>query len=215
MPGPIPIWPVLSPHWSLPWFYCSSHRCIVAVIGLVDLNAIRHLWRVKRDDLVLLLITFFATLIVGVMSGIFTGIAVSMVWFVVKTTRPHYAILGKLPESNDYRNVKHHQTESTAPILAIRFDAQFYYGNVSFFKEKLKQAERQFSGPLKGVVIDASSINQLDSYADSTLHELVKDHRRRGMLLYLANVKGPVMDVMKRSVTLITSMRQWWQHAPR
>ena len=172
---------------------------IVAVFGLVDLQEIRHLWIVKKDDLALLIITFLATFGIGVMEGIFTGIFLSMAWFVVKTTRPHYAILGKLPGKIDYRNVKRHATESTGSILVIRFDAQFYYGNVSFLKDTLKKVESDRQVPIRAFVIDASSINQLDSSADSALHEIIENYRYRKVGIYFANVKGPVLDVMKRS----------------
>jgi sulfate permease, SulP family len=172
---------------------------MVAVFGLVDFHEIKHLWAVKRDDLVLLIITFLATLIIGVKEGIFTGMILSVLWFVVKTTRPHYAILGKLPGKTDYRNTKRHSTESTGDILVIRFDAQFYYGNVSFLKEILKKAEVELKGPMRGIVIDASSVNQLDSSADTALHEIIADYRYRDIGFYFANVKGPVLDVMKQS----------------
>ena len=172
---------------------------MVAVFGLIDLHEVTYLWKVKRDDLVLLLITFFATLGFGVMEGIFTGIGISMFWFVVKTTRPHYAVLGKLPNRNDYRNIKRHTTQTDESILVIRFDAQFYYGNVSFLKETLKKTEIKKGAQLKSIVIDAGSVNQLDSSAARALEEIANEYRTRNINLYFANVKGPVLDVMKRS----------------
>ncbi len=172
---------------------------MVAVFGLIDLHEVTYLWKVKKDDLALLAITFFATLGLGVMEGIFAGIGISMLWFVVKTTRPHYAVLGKLPNRNDYRNVKRHITETDDNILVIRFDAQFYYGNVSFLKETLKKAELEKGTQLRAIVIDAGSVNQLDSSAVRALEEITREYRLRNIDLYFANVKGPVLDVMKRS----------------
>lgn len=172
---------------------------IVAVFGLVDIHEVKYLWKVKKDDLALLVITFIATLTLGVVEGIFSGIGISMIWFVVKTTRPHYAILGKMPGSTDYRNIKRHQTEPTGQTLVVRFDAQFYYGNVSFLKETLNKAEAESKNKIKNIIIDASSMNQLDSSAARALEELSIQYRDRGIKLYIANVKGPVSDVMKRS----------------
>ena len=173
---------------------------MVAVFGLIDLHEVKHLWKVKKDDLGLLAFTFLATLILGVKTGIFLAVGLSMVWFVIKTTRPHYAVLGRLPGTDVYRNVKrHNDAETRDNILAIRFDAQFYYGNVSFLKDTIKRAETDMDTELKAVVLDASSINQLDSSADTALHELLRDYRLRGVDLFIANVKGPVRDVMERS----------------
>ncbi|GGX39885.1 SulP family inorganic anion transporter [Saccharospirillum salsuginis] len=173
---------------------------MVAVFGLIDIHEVKHLWKVKKDDLGLLAFTFLATLILGVKTGIFLAVGLSMVWFVIKTTRPHYAVLGRLPGTDVYRNVKRHSdAETKSNILAIRFDAQFYYGNVSFLKDTIKRAEADMATELKAVVLDASSINQLDSSADTALHELLRDYRLRGVDLFVANVKGPVRDVMERS----------------
>lgn len=188
-----------------PLFYYIPNAILgsiimVAVFGLIDLEEVKHLWKVKRDDLGLLVFTVAATLVLGVKTGIFAAVGASMVWFVIKTTRPHYAILGRLPNSEAYRNVERHaQAQTTPGILAIRFDAQFYYGNVSFLKETVKRAEAEYGETLKAVVIDASAINQLDSSADTALHEMYEDYCQRGITLYFANVKGPVFDVMKRS----------------
>jgi SulP family sulfate permease len=172
---------------------------MVAVFGLVDIHEVKHLVKVKKEDLALLLITFFATLVIGVKEGIFTGIAASILWFVIKATRPHYAVLGKLKDSENYRNVKRHDVETVPGMLILRFDAQFYYGNVSFLKDTIKKHETELNGDLKKIVIDACSINQLDSSADTALHEMVEEYRLKGVDIYFAAVKGPVMDVMKRS----------------
>ncbi len=188
-----------------PWFYHIPHAILasiimVAVVGLIDLREVRHLWVVKKDDLAMLVFTFAATLVFGVKTGIFLAIGASMVWFVMKTTRPNVAVLGRLPGSEIYRNIQRHPEAETEPgILAIRFDAQFYYGNVSFLKETVRRVEREMSAPLKAVVLDASAINQIDSSADTALHELLRDYRSRGVDLFLARTKGPVRDVLERS----------------
>ncbi|MEP4546913.1 MAG: solute carrier family 26 protein [Saccharospirillum sp.] len=188
-----------------PLFYYIPNAILasvimVAVFGLIDVHEVKHLWKVKRDDLGLLIFTFTATLVLGVKYGIFLSVGLSMVWFVIKTTRPHYAVLGKLPETDQYRNVKRHdQAETTPGVLALRFDAQFYYGNVSFLKDTVKREEARMTSPMKALVLDASAVNQLDSSADTALHELLRDYRLRNVDLFFAHVKGPVMDVMKRS----------------
>lgn len=173
---------------------------VVAVFGLIDTHEVKHLWHVKQDDLAMLAFAFLATLILGVKIGIMLAVLASMVWFVIKTTRPHYAILGRLPGTKVYKNVKRHPNVKLEDhILTIRFDAQFYYGNVSFLKETLISAESQMNTQLKAVVLDTSAINQLDSTAETALQELLTDYRNRGVDLYIAHLKGPVEDVMIRS----------------
>lgn len=173
---------------------------MVAVFGLVDVKEVKHLWAVKRSDLALLTITFFATLSLGIEEGILVGVGASLLWFVVKTTRPHFAVLGQIPGTQAYRNVNNHPEAEPVPnVLMVRMDAQFYFGNVSFLKEKLAELEGDVSGGLKAVIIDASSMNQLDSSAVHALSELLVAYRERGVKLMIANAKRPVVDVMKRA----------------
>lgn len=171
---------------------------VTAVISLVDIAEVRHLWRVKPSDLILLLISFVATLALGLQWGIFTGVLASLVWFVARSTRPHFAVLGRLPQGA-YRNVLHHPEAQTHPgVSIVRMDAQFYFGNVTFLKDKLRELEASQEG-LSCIIIDASAMNQLDSSADAALHELAQAYRRRGIWLFLAGVKHPVWQVLNKS----------------
>ncbi|MBW2732661.1 MAG: solute carrier family 26 protein [Deltaproteobacteria bacterium] len=172
---------------------------MVAVFGLVDIAEVKHLWRVKRSDLALLLITFVATLSLGIEQGILAGVGASLLWFVVRTTRPHAVLLGRLPGTEIYRDVLTHPEAKTLDgVVALRVDAQFYFGNVNFLKDTLRRLEAEH-GPLSAVVVDASSINQLDSSAAGAIEEITEDYQDRGINLFFAGVKEPVMHVMRRA----------------
>jgi len=173
---------------------------MTAVFGLIDLRQIAHLWRVKRSDLALLGLTLTSVLGLGIQTGILVGVAASLLWFVVRTTRPHTAVLGQMPGSESFRNVRHSPEAITSPgILILRIDAQFYFGNVSFLRETLRELEAAAKAPLRALLLDASSINNLDSSADAALHQIAEEYRERGVRLVIAGVKGPVRKVMLRS----------------
>ena len=187
-----------------PLFYYLPKSVLAAIIftavfGLIDIGHVRHLWRVKRDDFALLVLTFVATLSVGIGPGILIGVGASIAWFVVKSTRPHSAILGHLPGTTSYRNIKNYPSAKPVPgALILRMDAQFYFGNVSFLKERLRTLVKGRTD-LKVVVLDCSGINQLDSSADEALHGILFDLADRHLELMLANVKHPVRSVLERS----------------
>ena len=188
-----------------PLFYFLPNAVLAAIImtavfGLIDVKEVKHLWHVKKSDLVLLGTTFAATLILGIEEGILVGVGASMLWFVVRTTRPHFAVLGQLPGSRIYRNVERFpEAKPIHGVLAVRMDAQFYFGNMSFLRDTLKALEAKQKEPLSALVIDGSSINNLDSSADAALSEVAAEYAERGIRLYFAGLKGPVIDVMKRS----------------
>jgi SulP family sulfate permease len=177
---------------------------LAALAGLVDVAQAKRLWHVKRSDFWLLLLTFVATLALGMQLGLLTGVLASIALFVVRATRPHVAVLGRLPGSTLYRNSKRFREAVAVPgVLILRIDAQFYFGNVSFLKETVNRLREQ-QVDLKAVVLDASGMNQLDSSALEALQELEADLRERGISLLLAHVKGPVRDVMEQSGWLRT-----------
>lgn len=173
---------------------------LTAVIGLIDTHEVVHLWKVKRSDLALLVVTFLATLAIGIDQGILTGVGASLLWFVVRTTRPHFAVLGRLPGTRVFRNVERYPDAKTVPgVLVLRVDAQFYFGNVSFLRETLRRLESECMQPLRAVVLDATSINHLDSSADSALDEIQAEFKQRQIQLHIAGAKGPVLDIMRLS----------------
>ena len=188
-----------------PLFYYLPNAVLAAIImtavfGLVDIKEVKHLNKVKRSDLVMLVITFFATLTLGIEMGILTGVAVSLLWFVVKTTRPHVAVLAQVPGTDTFKNIERRSdVKPVDDVLILRVDAQFYFGNASFLKDLVKSHINKAETKLKAIIIEAASINQLDASADATLHELLEELSASNIKLYFASVKGPVMDVMQRS----------------
>lgn len=173
---------------------------MTAVAGLVDVKEVKHLWKVDRSDLVLLGLTFFATLAFGIEQGILVGVGASMLWFVHQTTRPHLAVLGRLPGTSVWRNIKRNPDAEQAPgVLAIRMDAPFFYGNTRYLKTNLASLEAEAKAPLRAIVLDTSAIGQIDSSAVAALRELATDLGKRNVALYLAGIRGPVRDAIERS----------------
>lgn len=171
---------------------------MAAVIGLVDVREPVHLWRVKRTDAVLLGLTFVATLFLGIEEGIVTGVAASLGLFVWRSTRPHDAVLGRLPGTTDYRNVENFPDAEEVPHVAIwRFDASFYFANADRFRDRVDSLLVR-GDDVRAIVLDASGINDLDASAESMLHDIHARLAAAGIRLYFANVKGPVREVMER-----------------
>jgi len=173
---------------------------MVAVFGLIDFKEAIHLWSSNRTDFFMLIITFLATLSLGIEQGIGVGVVLSLVMVIYRTTRPHVAVLGKVPDTHHYRNVdRFHEVEERDDLLILRYDAQLYFANTTFFKDSLEEFIEQKGDDLKAVIINAESINALDSSAAHALEEVVGDLHRQNLELYLTGVKGPVRDAMARA----------------
>lgn len=158
------------------------------------------LWNTKREDFAMCAVTFFATLFIGIEEGIATGVVLSLVMVVYRSTRPHVAVLGRLPGTNSYRNIKRFpQAEQRDDLLIIRFDSQLYFANVEYFKETLRKLEEVKKKPLKLIIIDAASMPSIDTSGVHALKEVIDDYNRRDITLYLIGVIGPVRDTLERA----------------
>ncbi len=173
---------------------------LVAVAGLIDFKEPVHLYKVKRLDLITWGVTFVATLVLGIEKGIMLSIATSLVLVVQRTTRPHYAVLGRLPGTKVYRSTERYPEAITLlGLIMIRIDASLYFANVSFLNERVQELVRKSTHQLSAIIFDASSVNDIDSSADTALHEMAETLRELHIRLYFTNIKGPVRDVLKRS----------------
>ncbi len=173
---------------------------VVSSLRLIDTREIRYLFKVKITEGILLVFTFVATLVLGIMPGLLLGIVASILLFITLNTRPNTAILGRLPNTNIFRNIEHFPEAETIPGLVIlRIDASLYFANVVFLKEKLHEICDRHRADLKAIILDASAVNDLDSSADTALHQLSDEFKQKGITFYIAGIKAPVREVMKRS----------------
>ena len=173
---------------------------MVAVFGLIDYKEAFHLLKSNKTDFWMLITTFIATLSFGIEIGIGLGVVLSLAMVLFKTTRPHTARLAKVPNTHFYRNIdRFSDLEVNNELLIYRFDAQLFFANTNFFKDKLYEYERVKEGKLKLLIIDGESINNIDSTAIHMLEEVVLDFNSRGIKVYFSGIKGPVRDIMFKS----------------
>lgn len=173
---------------------------MVAVAGLFDTHEMRHLWKTDRKDLALLVITFIATLSLGIEEGIAVGVLISLGLVIYSSTKPHSTELGRLGETKNFRNVKRYKEAKTEEeILIYRFDSQLYFANVEYFRDTIDSLIAEKGDKLNLVILDASAMNNVDSTGVHALQELIKDLNDRDIELYFAGAIGPVRDKLKVS----------------
>lgn len=169
---------------------------IVAVAGLIDLVTFRHVWHYNKADAASLIVTFLTVLALGVEVGIGVGVAVTILLFLWRTSRPHVAVVGRLGQSETYRNILRHPVKTCPHVVAIRVDESLYFANTKFLEDCVLGliAERP---EVKHLVLSGIAINFIDASALETLEALVEELRSAGVEFHLAEIKGPVMDRLK------------------
>ena len=176
---------------------------IVAVFGLINLREAVYLWKVNQLDFWLMLATFTGTLVLGIEFGIIVGVGLSLIVLIFRTSRPYVTELGKVPNSNFYRNKnRFEEVIIESDILIFRFDAQLFYANSTYFRDKLDTMVYEKGATLQLIVLDAESINRVDSTGVEMLKESIKYYQKKQISFFLAGVKGPVRDDLFRSEIL-------------
>ena len=158
-----------------PLFYFLPKSILAAIIllsvkSLFDWKEAKHLWQTHLSDFYMMLTTFIVTLILGIEEGVLAGVVLSICMVLFRSSKPHIAILGKLPESINYRNIDRFESaKEPEDILVIRFDDQLYFGNASYFQETIQELVNEIASKPKMVLLDASSIHDMDSTGSHTL----------------------------------------------
>jgi len=174
---------------------------IVAVLGMLDTTTLRTAWRYDRADAAALVATAAGVLALGVEAGVVIGVALSMGALIWRASRPHIAVLGRIPGTEHFRNIERYTADTAHGLLLLRVDAQLFFGNAEAVNERIED-ELAAHPAARHLVLVLSAVNAIDTSALFALAELNSMLRGRGIGLHLAEVKGPVMDRLKHSELL-------------
>ncbi|MBD3898133.1 sulfate permease [Halomonas sp. ML-15] len=171
---------------------------IVAVLTLVDMPAIKRTWNYSRSDATAMLATIAVTLGHGVESGILVGVGLSLVLHLYRTSRPHSAVVGRMPGTEHFRNVQRHQVETDERLAILRVDESLYFANARYLEDTV-MALAVRRPELEHLVLACQAVNGIDASALESLEAINARLQDAGVRLHLAEVKGPVMDRLKHT----------------
>ena len=171
---------------------------IVAVSSLIDLKYPLVLLKTRMDEFLLLNFTFLTTLFVGITQGILFGVALSLVLLIYRISNPHFAFLARIKGSSIFKNIERFpsEVEDRDDLIIIRFDAPLFFGNRDFFKKIILEAASKKQKTLKTIILNAESINYIDSSALDTLLEMVRVCKSNNTRFIIAGAIGPARDVL-------------------
>lgn len=171
---------------------------IVAVLSLVDFSILKRAWAFSHADFAAVSVTILLTLIFGVEAGVSAGVITSILVHLYKTSRPHMAVVGRVPGTEHFRNVLRHEVETQPHVLSLRVDESLYFPNARFLEDQLARYAAD-KPELTDVVLMFPAVNEIDLSALESLEAINTRLRDADIRLHLSEVKGPVMDRLKRS----------------
>ena len=173
---------------------------IMAVGGLVNIEAVKHAWKAHKHDGAAAIVTFVATIFFAphLDSGILIGAGLAIVLFLLRTMKPRVALLGRSSDGT-LRDIKVNPDLPTSEhIMAMRYDGSLYFANVSYFEDAVLEAlvDRPKA---KYVLIVGDGINQMDASGEEVVHHLFERLHDAGVTLVFSGLKRQVIDVMRQT----------------
>jgi len=171
---------------------------ITSVFSLIDIKHARNLFRIDKRDFVVFIITFLSTLFFGITNGVIIGVLASFFDVMYRTSKPFYAILGKLENTDAYRNIRRYpQAKPHDNILIFRFSQSLYFANASMILDAVKEERKNFT-EAKYIVISFPAHTVPDASGTFYFFHLLEYCRDQGLRLVFTDLTGPVRDYMKR-----------------
>lgn len=182
---------------DLPRFILAA-TIIIAVLSLFDLHVFKHTWQLNKRDFVALMITFLTTLFVNVEWGISAGVLLSIGLHLYKSSHPHIAVVGQVRGTEHFRNIERFDVNVCPDVVTIRIDESLFFANARFLEQRIHEIVAD-NPKLKHLVLMFSAVNDIDGSALEVLETINEHLKRLNIGFHFSEVKGPVMDNLKRS----------------
>ncbi|WP_400087143.1 SulP family inorganic anion transporter [Yoonia sp. R78084] len=170
---------------------------IVAVLSLVDFSILKRSWNYSKADFAAVLATILLTLTLGVEAGVSAGVGLSILLHLYKSSKPHIAEVGQVPGTEHFRNILRHDVITDPSIVTLRVDESLYFANARYLEDKI-QSRVAKDKDIRHVILQCAAINEIDLSALESLEAINERLKEMDVKLHLSEVKGPVMDRLKR-----------------
>ena len=176
---------------------------IHAVWHLIDLDKVGRYWTIRRNDFWAGAAALVGVLIFGILAGLVIAVVVSFLMLLARASRPNWSVLGRTldVDSDDvaYQDVAKHPDAETFPgLLIIRFDADLFFANANVFADHVREAIDASDPKPSVVLIDAESINDVDTTALSIVRDFRDELAAEGIELWVARMKSHVEEEATR-----------------
>ncbi len=165
--------------------------------GLVDLHHIRAIFKASKRETAILLVTFFSTLFVELEFAIYVGIILSLIFYLMRTSRPNVVAVVPDPGTSPHPLSASAQLPYCPQVQVVRIDGSLFFGAVHHVEQRLAELEQQYPEQ-KILLLNARSINFIDIAGGESLAQEAKRRRKQGGDLYIYGIKPAMYEVMER-----------------
>ncbi|MGC1960007.1 MAG: SulP family inorganic anion transporter [Pseudolabrys sp.] len=171
---------------------------LTAILGLFDFRGLLYMWRVSRMDFYAATIAIIGVLLLGILQGILLAALISILLLLARASRPHVALLGRVPGTNSYSDLaRHPENEPLGSVIACRPEASLLYVNAGYVLETVMASILKNRSKIRAVVCDLSASPYLDLAGARILHALHDELAAQGIALQIVGARGRVRDLLR------------------
>ncbi|XP_074564277.1 sulfate transporter 3.1-like [Curcuma longa] len=206
----------LTPLFHYTPLVVLSAIIISAMLGLIDYEAVIHLWHVDKVDFCVCVGAYLGVVFGSVEIGLVIAVSISTMRVLLFVARPRTTVLGSIPNSMAYRRVDQYPAAQSVPgVLILGIDAPIYFANASYLRERISRWIDEETERTKGetslqyLILDLGAVGSIDTSGISMLEEVKKIVDRSGIKLVLANPGSEVMKKLDSSKVLEGIGQEW------
>ena len=189
----------------MPLFSNLPHATLAAIVieamlGLANISYFKNLRRIRKIGYAVALLAFFGVLFVGVLEGVSLGVIAAILLLIHRASHPYTAVLGRMPETQVFRDIARHPEATPIPgLLIFQFTSGLIFPNANYFRSALKQKIQESSTPIQMVLIDAETINMIDTTSLEMLSKLRLELAKENIVLSWARLRDPLYTEMRQA----------------
>jgi high affinity sulfate transporter 1 len=171
---------------------------LLAVTGLFNVSALRHLWRADRNEFLVAIAALAGVLSSGLLRGVLIGAVISLVLLIRRASRPHVALLGRIPGTRRFSDRERHPDNELVPgVLVVRPESGLLYFNADHVRDTILHHVAAEATPPALVVMDLSAAPYVDMHGAQMLGTLAGELRAAGARLQVVEARSSVRDRLR------------------
>ncbi len=169
------------------------------VFGLMDVKAMKRIYRLNRTEFWVGIIALLSVLSFGTLQGVINGLLMSLAVLVARSSNPEIPVLGKLPNTHVFHRLENSPDSETYPgLVIIRFDGPLFFATANALRDKVQSVTRGSEPPVKTILIDMEGVDYVDLEGADMLGEITENMKGAGVAIHLARAKQVVMSLLQK-----------------
>ena len=174
---------------------CLGAVIVAAAIGLVEPDAWRALGRAGRSQVVIAAVTLVGVVVFGVLQALIVAVGLSIVDVVMRSAKPHDAVLGYVPRLGRWANVSVHPSARVAPgVVVYRLDDRLLFANARYVSGRIREAVAGAPSETRFLVFDAEGFGGFDASGVEAFDQLITALAASQVTLVIARMKSHVEE---------------------